>query len=159
MLARCAAELEGAWNLRSDLQSCLLAAKSLVYLLWQSHWDKLHLPTVKPILGEWASSNHPTRHQEMVLARLRMGCTLATYMLAYIAHAFPPQCITGHTTLSIDHILLHCVRYRETRRSLAAFCEVRCLPVTQTILLGDQHPDVVDNLMIFLAETNLIKEL
>ena len=42
MLARSAAEHEGAWNLRRDLQSCLSAAKSSVYLLWQSHWDNLH---------------------------------------------------------------------------------------------------------------------
>ena len=159
MLARSTAELEGAWNLCCDLQSCLSAAKSSVYLMWQSHWDNLHLTTVKPILGEWASSNCPTRCQEVVLARLRMGCTLLTHMLPYIAHAFPPQCITCHITLSIDHILLHCVRYREGRRSLAAFCEARRLPMTQITLLGDQHPDVVDNLMIFLAETNLIKEL
>ena len=80
-------------------------------------------------------------------------------MLPYIAHAFPPQCITFHITLSIDHILLHCVRYLEARRSFAAFCEARRLPMMQTTLQDDEHPDVIDRLMIFLAETNLIKEL
>ena len=119
--AKSAAELEGTWNFCRDLQSCLSAAKSSVYLLWQSHWDNFHLSTVKPILGEWASSIRPTRRQEVVLARIRMGCTLATHMLSYIAHVFPPHCITCHTILSIDHILLHCVRYREARRSFAAF--------------------------------------
>ena len=153
MLARSAAELEG------DLQSCLSAAKSSVYLLWQSHWNNLHPPTVKPILGECASFNRPTRRQEVVLARLRMSCTLSIHMLPYIVNSFPSLCITCHATLSIDHILLHCVRYREVRRSLAAFCEAHHLSMTQTILMGDQHPDVVDKLTIFLAETNLIKEL
>lgn len=33
------------------------------------------------------------------------------------------------------------------------------LSVTQATLLGDEHPEVVDRLMIFLAETNLIIEL
>ena len=42
MLARSAAEFEGAWNLRRDLQSCLSDIKSSGELLWQSHWDNLH---------------------------------------------------------------------------------------------------------------------
>ena len=159
MLARSAAELEGAWNLRRDLQSCLSAAKSSVNVLWQSYWDNLHLHTIKPILGEWATADRPTRREEVVLARLRMGCTLPTHMLPYIAKAFPPQCITCNVTLSVDHILLHCVRYREARRSLAAFCDNRRLPMTLATLLGDEHPDVVDRLMIFLTETSLIREL
>ena len=121
--------------------------------------DNLHLPTVKLILGEWASSNRPTRRQEVILARFRMSCTSATHMLPYITHTFPSQCITCHTTLSIHHILLHCVRCRGARWSLAAFCEARRLSMTQTTLLGDQHPDGVDKLLIFLAETNLINEL
>ena len=88
-----------------------------------------------------------------------LGQLQSSHHLPYIANAFPPQCITCHNILSIDHILLHCVRYREARRSLTAFCEVRRLPMTQITLLGDQHPDLVDSLMIFLAETNLINEL
>ncbi|MPC53711.1 hypothetical protein E2C01_047609 [Portunus trituberculatus] len=73
-------------------------------LLWESHWGNLHLHTVKPILGEWASSNRPKRREEVVLARLRMGCTLPTHMLPYITNTFPPEC------------------YREERRPLAAYC-------------------------------------
>ena len=154
MLARSAVELEGAWNLRRDLQSCLSAVKSSVRLLWQSHWDSLHLNTIKPVLGEWASSNRPTRREEVVLARLRMGSTLPTHMLPYISHSFPPQCPHCNVTLSVDHILIHCVRYREARRSLTAYCVARRLPVTQATLLSDD-PDVIDKLMIFLTETNL----
>ncbi|MPC98614.1 hypothetical protein E2C01_093988 [Portunus trituberculatus] len=100
--------------IRRDLQSCLSVVKS-AKLMWQSHWDNLHLHTTKPILGERASSNRRTR-REVVLARLRMGCTLPTQMLPYIANTFPPQCSTCNVTLSVEHILLHCVRYREERR-------------------------------------------
>ena len=84
MLARSAVELEGAWKLRRDLQSCLSAIKSSVRLLCQSHWDSLHLNTIKPVLGEWASSNRPTRRVEVVLARLRMGSTLPTHASIHI---------------------------------------------------------------------------
>lgn len=38
-------------------------------------------------------------------------------------------------------------------------CEARHLPLTLTALLGDEHPNVVDMLMTFLTETNLISKL
>ena len=88
-----------------------------------------------------------------------MGCTLPTYMLLYIANAFPPQCSVCNVTLSVEHILLPCVRYREERRPLAAYCRSHGLSLTQTTLLGEEHPDVVDRLMIYLTETNVIREL
>ena len=50
-------------------------------------------------------------------------------------------------------------RYREESRPLAAYCRSRGLSLTQTILLGDLHPDVVDTLMVYLTETNLIRKL
>ncbi|MPD00678.1 hypothetical protein E2C01_096166 [Portunus trituberculatus] len=159
MLPRSAAELEGTWNLRQDLQSCLSVIISSDKLLWQSPCDNLHLHTIKRILGEWASSNRPTRREEVVLALLRMGCALPTHMLPHIANTFPPQCSTCNVILSVEHILLHCVRYREERRPLAAHCQSHGLPLTQTTLLGDEHPDVVDRLMIYLTEAKLIREL
>ncbi|MPC26485.1 hypothetical protein E2C01_019625 [Portunus trituberculatus] len=110
-------------------------------------------------MGEWASSSRPTRWEEVVLARLRMGCTLPTHMLPYIANTFPPQCSTCNVTLSVEYILLHCVCYHEERRSLAAYCQGRGLLLMHTTLLGDDHLDVVDRLMIYLTETNLIREL
>ena len=111
-------------------------------------------PTYKPILGEWAS-NRPTRREEVGFARLRMVCTLPTHMLPYIANTFPPQCSICNGTLSVEHTLLHCVHYREERRLLAVYCR-RGLSLTQTTLLGDRHPNVVDRL-IYLTETNLIR--
>ncbi|MPC53584.1 hypothetical protein E2C01_047479 [Portunus trituberculatus] len=77
----------------------------------------------------------------------------------YIANTFPPQCSTCNVTLSVEYILLHCMRYREQRRPLAACCQSHGLPLTQNTLLGDEHPDVVDRLMIYLTETNLTREL
>ncbi|MPC62251.1 hypothetical protein E2C01_056334 [Portunus trituberculatus] len=61
-----------------------------------------------------------------------MGCTLPAHMLPYIANTFPPQCSTCNITLSIEHILLHCVSYREERQPLAAYCRGRGLPLTQS---------------------------
>ncbi|MPC75666.1 hypothetical protein E2C01_070059 [Portunus trituberculatus] len=114
---------------------------------------------MKSILGKWASSNHPTRREEGIHARLRMDCTLPTHMLPYIANTFPLQCFTCNITLSVEHILLHCVRYREERMSLATYCQARGLLLTHTNLLGDEHLDVLDRLMISLTEANLIREL
>ncbi|MPC42536.1 hypothetical protein E2C01_036159 [Portunus trituberculatus] len=88
-----------------------------------------------------------------------MGCNLPTHMLPYIANTFPPQCSTCNVTLSVEDKLLYCVRYREERLPLAAYCRGRYLPLTQTTLLGEEHSDVIDRLMIYLIETNLIRVL
>ncbi|MPC90225.1 hypothetical protein E2C01_085199 [Portunus trituberculatus] len=111
----------------------------------------------KPILSERASSSRPTRREEVVLARLRMVCILPTHILPYIAKTFPPQCSTCNVTLSVEHILLHCMRYRKERRPLVAYIRGCGLLPKQTTLLGDKHPDVFDRLMIYLTEINLIK--
>ncbi|MPC90624.1 hypothetical protein E2C01_085620 [Portunus trituberculatus] len=71
-----------------------------------------------------------------------MGCTLPIHVLPYIANTFPLQCSTCNVTLSVEHILLHCVRYREERRPLAAYYQSHGLLLTQTTLLGDEHLDV-----------------
>ena len=59
MLARTAAELEGAWNLFRRLLSCLSVVQSSAKILWQCHLENLHLHIIKSILSEWASFNHP----------------------------------------------------------------------------------------------------
>ncbi|MPC96393.1 hypothetical protein E2C01_091651 [Portunus trituberculatus] len=80
-------------------------------------------------------------------------------MLPYIANTFPPHCSTCNVTLCVEHIQLRCVRYREERRLLATYYQSHGLPLPQITLLGDEHTDVVDRLMIYLTETNLISEL
>ena len=112
VLCRSAVELEGAWSLRRDLQSCLSAVKSSVLLLWQSQWVSQHLNTIKPVLSEYAT-------------RLRTDCTRATHMLQFISHSFPPQNHHCNVTLTVDHMLVHCMCYWEARRSLTAYWVAR----------------------------------
>ena len=130
-----------------------------MWLLWQSYWDSLHLNTIKLVLRQWASSNRPTRREKVVLTRLRMGCTLPNHMLPFISHSVPPQGSRCNVILAIHHILVHCMRYRQARRSLKASLLCGALfPVTQATLLGDD-PDVIDCRIIFLTETKSIREL
>lgn len=96
--------------------------------------------------------------QEVFLPRLRMGCTLPTHIFLYIAKSFPPQC-TCQVILNVDYILLYCVWYREALRSFAAYCRSRLLPLTQATLSYDKHPVIIDKVMTFLTETNLISEM
>ena len=70
-----------------------------------------------------------------------MVCTLPIHMLHYIAHTFLPQYSICNVTLSDEHIMFHCVRYRQP---LSAYCRSHGLSLTQTTLLGDELPDVVD---------------
>ncbi|MPC56115.1 hypothetical protein E2C01_050068 [Portunus trituberculatus] len=69
------------------------------------------------------SSGLPSRREEVVLARLRMGCNFSTHMLPYIAKTFPPQCSTWNVTFSVEYILLYFVCYREERRPSVVYCQ------------------------------------
>ncbi|MPC74809.1 hypothetical protein E2C01_069185 [Portunus trituberculatus] len=62
-----------------------------------------------------------------------MGDTLLTHILPYMANTLPSKCSSCHVTLSVHHILLHCMRYREERRPLVQ-CPGHSLSLTQTAL-------------------------
>lgn len=99
----------------SDFKSVI---KSYTTQLWQSQWDvaannKLHY--IKPILGSRALTSRKSRREEMVLARLRIGHTYLTH--SYLLRGEPPpECISCQETLTVKHILLHCVEFNHIRQ-------------------------------------------
>ena len=139
---------------------------SLQNLAAQGRRARLHwIPSHVGIQGNEAAdeaakqtASGPTiiRH---VLPSLRQMKARARRAAGQHTHETHRVCTACQVTLSVEHILLVCVRYRESRRSLAAYCRSRGLPLTQATLLGDEHPDVIDRLMLFLTETKLIEEL
>lgn len=79
---------------------------------WQTSWTAVtgnKLRSIKPTLGPWASSNRPSRREEVVLARMRLGHTRATHGFL-LAHEDPPSCpsCSPPTPLSVAHILVDC---------------------------------------------------
>ncbi len=83
----------------------------------QSRWDVLtdnKLHSIKPILGEWAPGFRAVRREEVVLSRLRIGHTRLTH--TYLLKGEPlPMCIPCHEPLTVKHILLDCVDFRQSR--------------------------------------------
>ena len=114
------------------------------------------LPTSKTILGLWITGIHRSRW-EVGLASLRMGCIRPTHLLPYIANNFPPVCKTCKNKLITGHILIHWRRFVGERCPLAETCERKPIPFTMGNIFGDEYPDVVDGLMIFLRKTKLLR--
>ena len=91
---------------------------SYIQKMVQTKWDvAVHgrdLYLVKPTLGPPKKFQHPTRAEEVVITRLRIGHTKATK--AHILSRGPP---TGWhhygQTLTIDHMLLECALLQECR--------------------------------------------
>ena len=61
---------------------------------WQECWSDdrrgAKLRSIKPLLGKWSSSCRKSRHQEVVLARLRIGHTNVTH--SYLMAKEDPLC-------------------------------------------------------------------
>ena len=86
---------------------------------WQGDWNgavanKLH--SVKPVLGDWKSSNKQCRNDEIVLCRARIGHTHLTH--SYMKKDAPPQCEHCQCILTVRHILVECNYFAEKRKDI-----------------------------------------
>ena len=105
------AEIKIPWSdFRQDTESRFRAD-------WQLYWDSIppnKLRTVKPTLGVPAFEGISKRRDELVLHRARIGHTHLTH--GYLLKGEDqPQCIPCSEELTIEHILIHCVDFAETR--------------------------------------------
>ena len=120
------------------------AAGSFVHSQWQQLWDaqgRNKLKELKPALTNWSSCSRKSRHQEVVLCRLRIGHTYATHG-HLLRGEERPQCPCGNEPLTVAHVLLTCQRYAEKRRRILG-----CIPLTVPLrqLLGDDSPWIGNN--------------
>ena len=86
--------------------------------VWQKHWDDVafnKLQPIKPLLGETKLKDITKRRDEIVLHRERIGHTYLTH--GYLLRGEEqPQCETCKCSLSVEHILLNCVVFADSRR-------------------------------------------
>ena len=77
--------------------------------MWDAAVDnKLH--SIKPILSEWRPDYRMVRKEEVVLTRLRMGHSYATY--SYLLKGEEqPMCIRCDAPFTIKHVLLYFVDF------------------------------------------------
>ena len=98
----------------------------------------------------WPSSYHPNRRYEIVLGRLRIGHCRFTHQFL-LAGSNPPVCDYCQVALTVEHILVDCLKYRQQRNRFG----LEGKPIGA--LLGELVE--VENLMKFLKEINIFYEI
>jgi kelch-like protein 2/3 len=89
-----------------------------VKIAWQVHWDyellnKLHM--IQPKLGLHQYHGVSERRDEIVLNRCRIGHTYLTH--GYLLRSEPfPICISCQCPLTVQHILLECIEFADSRQ-------------------------------------------
>ena len=126
----------------------------------QGIWETKHkhLNLIKPRLGFWQSSNQGNRKQERILARLRIGHTGLTHQYIFdrvygLNH--PPRCQACEVPYTIEHFLLLCPIHRINRRPILDFFRRNQLHPTLPALLGNEYPELIQLLFIYLRNTRL----
>ena len=158
-LARTASNLQVLTPLPRDLKSCLDNGKLTLLQQWQREWERLRIPhRIKNTIEDWITSYRPTRREEVVLTRLRTHATRPTHMDAYIAKNFPPQCHTCNQRLTIDHILLSCSRFTQTRRPLRDLAAKLGITFNTHNLLQDNE-DMIKGVLTFLRSSQVLNHM
>jgi len=86
-------------------------------LLWQEAWNDANgnkLQMVQPFVGKKMITYSPSRRDDMVMHRARIGHTHITHCYLLKGEP-PPECIACQSRLTVKHILLDCVDFQPTR--------------------------------------------
>ena len=131
--------------------------KEYLQTKWESHHDK-HLIRIKPILRNWPTSSRENRAREVLLARLRLGHTRLTH--SHIFDNSPsPKCTTCNEILTVEHILLYCRIYTTERQNILMCLRKLRLEPTLSNLLGDDHPEIINEIIDFFEKGKLACEI
>jgi ribonuclease HI len=117
----------------SDIKIPASDFKSLIhkYIMakWQHQWDSSEnnkLYTIQPKIGEWHQSFRPSRREEIVLARLRIGHSHITHSYL-LRNDDMPECVSCQCPLTINHILIDCVEFSYVRTKYFTAGDMRTL--------------------------------
>ena len=128
---------------------CLI--NSYIKSSWQQSWNDdtyNKLRVVKPVLGELHPTVGVTRHEEVVITRLRIGHTRLTHSYLLNREA-APECVPCFADLTVAHLILHCVDVAPIRD--------KYFKVTTMKDLFDKVP--VTTIFNFLREVNLFSKV
>ena len=135
----------------NDLKNFFKASlKNKFQTIWDQEMNN-KLREIKPFVSSWDSSIRSCRREEVVLTRLRIGHTLATHAFLFSLDKTPPRCDTCNEVITVKHILLHCRKYRRSRRRLA-------LEDSISKVLGDDFKEI-DKLFAFLKEIDVLRSI
>ena len=102
----------------SDLKAPI---RSYVLRKWQERWvsplltNNKKYRSIRSLIESWSSSFNSNRRTEIILSRLRIGHTYLTHN--YILEGGDaPVCDHCDCLLSVDHILVHCLKFVNQRQ-------------------------------------------
>ena len=125
---------------------------------WQEEWNEFdsYLHRIKPNLEDCKSSYSRNRREEVVISRLRMGCTLLD-----VKHHFekipPPQCDTCRVRLTVKHIIMYCPKYVNKRNDISKHIRENNLDYSLETVLKDSFP--IELVLLFLYRCGLMDSL
>ena len=138
------------------MQPVKAAIHKRIQLLWDAETKGRHMHSIKPQIREWSTSFHPSRKREVVIARLRMGHTFLTHSYLFDSNRDRPECNDCKKTLTISHVLLECPKYHLNRIPLIQFASDLGLSLSLPLLLGNDHPALLDLLSTFLEQSQIL---
>ena len=117
---------------------------------WQKRWMSSHLENnekyrkIRSSVTRWFSASQRNRRNERVLTRLRICHSRVTHSFLFEGNS-PPECDQCHVQLTIEHILVDCIKFHAER--LVNNIGGKCI---KSILAEDCN---VENIMNFLKDT------
>ena len=142
-----------------NLDSVKAAIRQNVSLHWQAQWQAdatmTQLRHIKLTVKPWGSSSRKNRQEEKMLSRLRIGHTFITHSHLFSHNNTRPKCETCDEELTVSHLLIDCSKYRLQRLKLKKYCQLQRINLTLATLLGDERPDLLRLIFVFLRDTDL----
>ena len=149
-------------HIPTDYQTTKSSIRQVIMKAWQHQWASTaphtQLRQIKHKIEHWATANRTNRHEEKVLARLRIGHTYYTHRYIFLQDA-RPFCVPCNCAQTVRHILLDCRQYFTERQQLIARCTRNNLPFTLATILGDVSDECHDALFSFLRDIHLMDKL
>ena len=94
----------------------------------------------------------------MILARLRLGHTRLTH--GYLMeNGRPPTCSVCNTTVTVEHILLSCTKYKTKREVVFKDHYTNGSEPTMKSILQESNIFSVNAIMRFLTEVDLLDKI
>ena len=125
--------------------------------VWQSVWDARPFVFYKRSIGPTVTAQHRSRREEVALARLRTGRTIATHILPYYAGA-PAICDHCGVPLTVYHMLIDCLLYVVHRRPIVDFFTQKRMSLNLMSIIQDD-PAVVGLFLEYLRSTRLLEHI
>ena len=112
----------------------------------------------RPVTGRIQSSDlgeaNPNEVRDYTES-LRLGHTYLTHKYLLSRDKIVPQCDTCSVRLTVRHILLDCPKFQRFRRPIIKFVSSLQLPLSLSVLLGDDHPFLLKIVFKFLDDAEL----